>query len=146
MYGTRYGVVHEYCLADAKNENDSQGEVERPGRKIKICVLDFINGYYQRGATFVESVADSASETRGCYGLYNNNNVEILHFSRSYYNDSADGMSTKFVQPNGKFPHRGGSLRSLPGYKHENGTLDGSLLSLPTATQKKPKSHRYILL
>lgn len=58
------------------------------------------------------------------------------------YNDSMDGIETKFVQPASKIPRRG-SRMSLPGFKHENGTLDGSLLSLPTPnSQKKVKSHR----
>ena len=38
---------------------------------------------------------------------------------------------------------RRGSRMSLPGFKHENGGLDGSLLSLPTPiSQKKNKNNR----
>lgn len=59
------------------------------------------------------------------------------------YNDSMDGIETKFVQPHSKIPRRG-SRMSLPGFKHENGTLDGSLLSLPTTnTNRKIKNNRY---
>ena len=57
------------------------------------------------------------------------------------YGDSLDGIDTKFSQP-GKFTRRG-SRMSLPGTKSEqNGGLHGSLLSLPTPSQKKNK-YRY---
>ncbi|XP_066930260.1 otoferlin-like isoform X4 [Clytia hemisphaerica] len=64
---------------------------------------------------------------------------------RDTYSDSVDGIDTRVVQPGSRCQKisRRGSRMSLPGYKHENGGLEGSLLSLPTpSSQKKVKNNR----
>jgi len=67
--------------------------------------------------------------------------------NRGGYTDSMDGIDTRVVQPGHNKISRRGSRMSLPGFKHENGGLDGSLLSLPTAnSQKKVKNSRFVIL
>ena len=63
--------------------------------------------------------------------------------------DGSVEMETKFQVQSNKLPRRG-SRMSLPGFKHENGGLQGSLLSLPTINnannnnQRKTKSAKYV--
>ena len=81
LYGQKYGIVHEFGLADSFDPDDFTSKMKSLKDKwVHICPGFFPCFERKRKQLFAESVIESAREGTGMAGLFYRNDIESMHF------------------------------------------------------------------